>query len=65
MLFASDQNRTTQGKEEEAAAAACPGSDVQNFLNLELVRNWFQRKTHHVQHQEEEEEEEEQQQQAS
>jgi hypothetical protein len=39
MLFASDQNRTTQGKEEEAAAAACPGSDVQNFLNLELVRN--------------------------
>jgi hypothetical protein len=40
MLFASDPNRTTQGKEEEEeAAAACPGSDVQDFLNLELLRN--------------------------
>jgi hypothetical protein len=41
MLFASDPNRTTQGKEEEeeAAAAACPGSDVQDFLNLELLCN--------------------------
>jgi hypothetical protein len=43
MFFASDPNRTTQGKEEEeegaAAAAACPGSDVQDFLNLELLCN--------------------------